>query len=114
MLAHCRCAFDIKGSAFRSRNKPPAKALDFLASGIPFAINKDSSAADHLHSLGFDCVDPNNTDRWLSAEYALECQAFGRRLAQGLSLRGSAAQWREVIASATIASSCIQQAVNSC
>src|SRR5262249_5800328 len=38
-----RAAFDIKGDDFRARHKPPTKAIDFLASGVPLAMNRDSS-----------------------------------------------------------------------
>lgn len=37
-LQTCRAAIDVKGESFRARHKPPAKALDYIASGIPFAI----------------------------------------------------------------------------
>lgn len=51
-----RCAalaVDIKGTDFRARHKPPAKVLDFLASGIPVMINRGGSADLHLWTLGF-------------------------------------------------------------
>ena len=41
-----------------SRHKPPAKGIDFIASGVPLAMNPDSSTAEHLARMGFDLVDP--------------------------------------------------------
>ena len=43
--ALARAAFDVKGDDFRARHKPPTKALDFLASGLPLAMNADSSSS---------------------------------------------------------------------
>jgi hypothetical protein len=54
LLAGARAALDIKGSDFRARHKPPAKAIDFIASGVPLAMNPDSSAAEHLARMGFE------------------------------------------------------------
>jgi hypothetical protein len=34
-VAGARGALDIKGDDFRARHKPPAKAIDFLAAGVP-------------------------------------------------------------------------------
>ncbi len=56
-------AIDVKGNDFRARHKPPAKALDFLASGIPVILNRGSSADLHLSQLGAVTL---NTDDWKS------------------------------------------------
>jgi len=92
-----RAAIDIKGNDFRSRHKPPTKALDCLASGIPLAMNQDSSSALHLASLGFDVSNPENVDRWLSREYWNETVRFGRTLCRDLSYEKIAARWRHVL-----------------
>jgi hypothetical protein len=81
-----RAAIDIKGSDFRSRHKPPAKAIDFIVSGIPLAMNPDSSPVDHLARLGLDVAPPCDTTRWLSKEYWQETQRFGQALREILSL----------------------------
>ena len=39
MTMNALAAIDIKGADFRSRHKPPAKAIDFIASGLPLAMN---------------------------------------------------------------------------
>jgi hypothetical protein len=42
-------AIDVKGNDFRARHKPPAKMLDFLASGVPVMTNRGSSADLFAH-----------------------------------------------------------------
>jgi hypothetical protein len=56
-LLECVAAIDIKGTDFRSRNKPPAKAIDFLAAGLPLAMNADSSGINRGRNrfLGGSC-----------------------------------------------------------
>jgi hypothetical protein len=58
LTAGARAALDIKGDDFRSRHKPPAKAIDFIASGVPLAMNPDSSPVEHLARMGFDVASP--------------------------------------------------------
>jgi hypothetical protein len=81
-----RAALDIKGDDFRQRHKPPAKALDFIASGLPLAMNSDSASSRHLAELGFDVASPSDTSRWLSAEYWHETQELARHLRQSHTL----------------------------
>jgi hypothetical protein len=82
-----RAAFDIKDDSFRARHKPPAKALDFLACGIPFAINDGSSAAEHVeHEYGLRLPSPDDHDRWLSDEYFKETRSLAARLRAELSI----------------------------
>lgn len=95
----CRAAFDIKGEDFRSRHKPPTKAIDFLASGISFAINQESSPARYCRSLGFDAASPDDSDRWFSEQYWIECKRFGELLSSRLNLQAIASQWSRVIRS---------------
>lgn len=49
-------AIDVKGNDFRSRHKPPAKAMDFLASGVPVITNRGSSVDLHITELGLTPV----------------------------------------------------------
>jgi hypothetical protein len=81
-----RGALDIKGSDFRSRHKPPAKAIDFIASGVPLAMNPESSPVEHLARMGFEVASPLDTDRWLSSDYWEETRRFGLALRELLSL----------------------------
>jgi hypothetical protein len=97
LTANARAALDVKGDDFRSSHKPPAKAIDFLASGLPLAMNPESSSVEHLAAMGFDIPSPLDTDRWLSAEYWEETQRFGRALRELLSLPRIALRYRRVI-----------------
>ena len=82
LTANCRAALDIKGSDFRSKNKPPAKAVDFLASGVPLAMNRDSSPAEYLAARGLILPEPSDISRWLSREYAEEVKRYAGGLLQ--------------------------------
>jgi len=80
-----RAAIDIKGRDFRQKHKPAAKAVDFLASGLPLAMNPDSSSSAWLAEQGFRLAVPENIDHWLSREYWDETQRFGRVVRERLS-----------------------------
>jgi hypothetical protein len=95
--ARARAALDVKGQDFRSRHKPPAKAIDFLAAGVPLAMNPDSSPVEHLAAMGFAVPSPLDTERWLSADYWEETQRFGQALREVLSLRRIALRLKRVI-----------------
>jgi hypothetical protein len=92
-----RAALDVKGDDFRSRHKPPAKAIDFIASGVPLALNPDSSPAEHLGRLGFDVPSPLDADRWLARDYWEETRRFGAALRELLSLERIARRFRRII-----------------
>jgi hypothetical protein len=97
LTRQAKAALDIKGTDFRSRHKPPAKAIDFLASGLPLAMNPDSSAVEHLARMGFEICSPENIDRWLSKEYWEETQRFGKALRELLSLERIGRRWKRII-----------------
>ncbi len=78
--AGAKAALDIKGQDFRSRHKPPPKAMDFLASGVPLAMNPESSPVEHLARMGFAVPSPLDTQRWFSREYWKETRRFGQAL----------------------------------
>lgn len=52
-LSVASVAVDVKAEDFRARHKPPAKAYDYLASGIPLITNRGSSPDLHLQEIGF-------------------------------------------------------------
>lgn len=87
----------IKGDDFRSRYKPPAKALDFVASGVPVAMNPGTSSAEHLARLGLAVPSPLDVDRWLSKEYWEETQKLGRRLSVELAPERVAHSARQIV-----------------
>jgi hypothetical protein len=97
LAAKARAAIDIKGDDFRSRHKPPAKAIDFIASGLPLAMNRDSSPVEHLARMGFDVASPLDTERWLSRAYWDETQRFGAALRELLSLERIGRRYRRII-----------------
>lgn len=91
-------ALDIKGCEFRQWHKPPAKALDFLASGLPLAMNPEASAVAHLRDrYGFPLCPPTDTDRWFSRAYREETQSLSQRLRADLSLDRIADRWSSII-----------------
>jgi glycosyltransferase involved in cell wall biosynthesis len=101
--ATARAALDIKGDDFRSRHKPPAKAIDFIASGLPLAMNPGSSSAEHLADLGLKVPSPQDTDRWLSEKYWKEVKRLGERLTRELAPDRVAGRFRKIIESALAA-----------
>jgi hypothetical protein len=94
-----RAAFDIKDDSFRARHKPPAKSLDFLACGIPFAVNSDSSAAEHVErEYGLRIPAPEDHDRWLSNDYFKEVNNLVARLRTELALDRICRQFLDLLA----------------
>ncbi len=99
LLAAARAALDVKGHDFRSRHKPPAKALDYVASGVPVALTAGASA-EHLAGLGLAVPSPLDADRWLSREYWEETRRLGEALTRDLSPGRVAARARGVVEAA--------------
>ncbi len=64
LMAEAKAAIDIKGGDFQHQHKPPTKALDFIASGMPLAMNPDSSPVEFLARLGFQVALPTDPDHW--------------------------------------------------
>jgi hypothetical protein len=95
--AKARAAIDIKGTDFRSRHKPPAKGIDFIASGLPLAMNPDSSTVEHLTRMGFDVVSPLEIDRWFSPQYWEETRRFGTALREMLSRKRVGFRYKRII-----------------
>jgi hypothetical protein len=77
----CKAAFDVKGTDFRSAHKPPTKAMDFLASGVPIALGPTSSSAEHLARMGFEVASLDDAGRWFSHDYWEETARFGATVA---------------------------------
>ncbi|MBI3467731.1 MAG: glycosyltransferase [Planctomycetes bacterium] len=97
-LRHCRAALEINGDSFRARSIGPARSLDYLACGIPLAIARPSSSAEFVRGeLGLDVPEPNDTERWLSLDYAEECRRFGRAISEVFSRSRVGQRWRRLI-----------------
>jgi hypothetical protein len=96
-LSRCSGALDIKGDDFRARHKPAAKALDFLASGLPLAMNPTASSVETVRRLGFEIASVAEPEWWLSAEYARRTQAFGRRISTEYAFPRLRQSWRRIV-----------------
>jgi hypothetical protein len=97
LLTKAKAALDIKDTDFRARHKSPAKAIDFIASGLPLAMNEDSCVVEHLARMGFEIASPLETERWFSKDYWEETQRFGRALRELLSLRRIGLRYKQVV-----------------
>lgn len=98
MMVEAKAAIDIKMTdQFNQNYKPPTKAQKYIASGIPFAVNKESYSAEYFRQRGFDIVAPNNTGRWFSYEYWKETKAFGEKLRIYTSLENVGLKYKELI-----------------
>jgi hypothetical protein len=87
LMAACKAAIDIKGPGFNQATKPPTKAQQFVASGIPFACNAGHSAVPYFHNHGFDVAMADQFSRLLSKKYWAATQAFSPLLASLTSRR---------------------------
>ena len=68
-LSQAKLTVDVKANDFRSRHKPPAKAFDFLASGLPVLTNRGSSTDLEMQFRG---LRPLYTDAWSFHDSAFE------------------------------------------
>ena len=98
MMRECKGALDIKMTArFEQAHKPPTKAQQYVASGIPFAVNPDSYSAEYFRARGFQIASPADTGRWLSREYWEETRTWGERLRAATSIEAVGARYRQLI-----------------
>ena len=84
-FGRAKAGLDVKGSSFHQQTKPPTKIQQFVASGIPTAVNHSSYAWEYFHERGFDLVDPDDTERWFSETYWKETSDFAPKLRQAIS-----------------------------
>jgi hypothetical protein len=75
-LAECKAALDVKDDTFWDRTKPPTKAMDYVASGLPLALTAECAGYEYLRGMGLDVPTPDDEARWLSREYWDDSQAF--------------------------------------
>jgi len=80
LMQACKAAIDIKGNSFAQVTKPPTKAQQFVASGIPFGCNPSHPAAAYFRARGFELADAGDFDRLLSHTYWAETQHFAVQL----------------------------------
>jgi hypothetical protein len=100
MMRGCKAALDVKMTRFFSQyHKPPTKAQQYVASGIPFAVNPDSYSAEYFRARGFDVASPLDIDLWLSREYWGATRSAGERLRAVTSIETVTARYRDLIES---------------
>jgi alkaline ceramidase TOD1/glycosyltransferase MUCI70-like protein len=98
LMGACRAALDLKRTGnFNQDHKPPTKAQQFVASGIPFAVNADSAATEYFRRRGFALAAPDDPATWLSREYWQATQDVARLLRERTSLETVARGYRELI-----------------
>lgn len=98
MMMDCKAAIDIKMTdQFNQNYKPPTKAQKYVASGIPFAINKESYSAEYFKNRGFELAAPNNVNWWFSPEYWQETKKYGEKLRVYTSLENVGLRYKELI-----------------
>jgi hypothetical protein len=80
LMKEAKAAIDIKGDDFSQMHKPPTKAQQCIASGIPFAINDGNNCYCYFKNRGFNVATPNDMQRWFSESYWQETSRFGKLL----------------------------------
>jgi hypothetical protein len=99
-MRECRAALDVKMPGnFNQDHKPPAKAQQYVASGVPFAVNPETSTAEYFRVRGFELASPADTDRWLSREYWEETRTCAYQLRDRTSLESVGREYRRLIES---------------
>jgi len=97
MMIECKAALDIKDEVdFNQVHKPATKVQQFVASGIPCAVNVASYAHEYFQRRGFDMAAPVEWERWFSPQYWQETQMMASRIRQTTSLEAVAQQYREL------------------
>ena len=91
-----KVAFDIKGVDFTQMHKPPLKAQQFIASGIPFATNPECYSAEYFRRRGFRVPSLTDTAEWFSRDYWERTQAVGARLRRRLTLERIGLDFKQV------------------
>ncbi len=97
LTSTCRAALDVKGDDFRSRHKPPAKAFDLVASGVPLALAPGHPAIEALAARGLSVPSPLDASRWLSESYSAETHSVARRMREDLGADRVAARARDLV-----------------
>ncbi len=98
LLSQAKAAIDIKGTLeFNQITKPPTKSQKYIASGIPFAINKEAYAIEYFSQLGFDIATPEDTDRWFSREYWQETRNFCENFKKRISIESVGQTFKQCI-----------------
>lgn len=97
VMAGAKVAFDIKGLDFNQMHKPPVKAQQFIASGIPFATNLECYSAEYFAARGFQIVSFVETDRWFSQDYWRKTTSTGEELRTRLTLENVGLHYKRIV-----------------
>jgi hypothetical protein len=97
LLGEAKAGLDIKGGDFGQMTKPPTKAQQFVASGVPTAVNRESYSWEWFHGRGFDLADPDDGERWFSRRYWEETREFGLSLREEISKERVAASYLDLL-----------------
>jgi hypothetical protein len=95
MFREARVAIDIKGASFNQQNKPPTKAQQFVASGIPIAMNS-CGVSSYFAQYGLTIPAPQDA-RWLSIDYHEEVQKIAPMLRSNLTLPSIGSQYKKLV-----------------
>lgn len=85
-VATCTHAIDVKANVFWDKYKPPTKAVEAVASGLPLALNAGHCGRDRLRRLGLDPPVPEDEARWFSRAYWDQTQAAREQVWRECSL----------------------------
>lgn len=96
LMRDCKAAIDIKGEDFNQLHKPVTKAQKYIASGIPFAVNRKSYAHEYFIRRGFQVVTPENP-KWFTYEYWEATQKYGKKLREQTSIEAVGKRFQEII-----------------
>jgi len=100
MMRSCKAAFDVKMTDhFNQYHKPPTKVQQYIASGVPIAVNPDSYSAEYFRVRGFELASPLDSERWLSRAYWEATRLCGEGLRTATSLEAVGARYRALIES---------------
>jgi len=100
LMQTCKASIDIKGDSFDQATKPPTKAQQCVASGVPFGCNAGHPATTYFEAHGFDVADAADFGRLLSRDYWAETRAFGARLREWTSLDAVGRAYHRILACA--------------
>lgn len=94
----CKAALDIKIKTFKELSKPDTKMVNYLASGIPAAINNHCDSRRRIKSFyGFEPALPYDYDYWFSKEYHTAVTNLRRQIYSKCNLKHIGIKYKSVI-----------------
>ncbi len=71
--------------------------MDFLASGLPLAMNRDCSSVEAIQGLGFEIASLDHREHWLSEDYWEQTRSFATPLRERFSLSQMIPAWSQLL-----------------